>query len=972
MNIQFTNPLWLLAWPVAVAWVIWLGWTSDVQISPWRRRLALGLRLLVVTLLVLAISGIQWLNPKEGLNVFYLLDRSESVPSPQQEAALNYVRQSATQKRKMDQAGVVVFGTDASIESSANRKLDLLKINAVVGTERTDIAAAIRLGTAAFPENGQKRLVLLSDGNENVGDALASVLAAKPLGVTVDVLPLGISRQGDVSIQKLGVPNHLKKGQTFEVKIFAQADQATSGTIRLLRNNQPLGEQKVQLEAGKNLFTFSETLTEAGFYSYDVQLIVPNDPVPQNNRATGFTYVRGNPRVLLISADPTADANLVAALRSAQLEIKVGNLAAFPATLAEMQSYDSIFLSNIAAGDLGRDMMLLLESAVRDFGVGLVCIGGDQTYAAGGYRGTPLETTLPVDMELNSKKVLPNGALVIVAHATEYPGGNDWARRIAFAALDALGPADEMGIVLWDGSDRWLFPLAKVGNKKSMGTQITGMTPGDLPNFQHVMEMAYEGLKKSSGNLKHMVVFSDGDPGAPSLELIKSIIGDKITISTVMIGGHVQPDTMLWMADQGRGRFYDVTSPDDLPQIFIKEAAVILKSAIFEQPFKPQLASGTEPVRGIAAQEYPQLRGYVATTPKPRAEIPLVSDKGDPVLAHWQYGLGRAVAFTSDAKAKWAADWMQWDKYRQFWSQIAQWSLRRVENADFTTEVSVDKGEGFMSVEALDAQGNYRNFLNLQAVVDNPKGERKTVRLEQTSPGRYEAHFPTREVGAYLVNLMEMDKGQVRGSQVLGANVNYSPEFDAAEPNLNFLRRLAESGGGQVLNPDDPRSNPFLHNRQKTFQPEDLWEWLLKMAILLFPIDVGVRRIQVDRAEWRKAMRALRRWIVFWRSVPRPVEAEESLAALLSRRAQVRANTPAAPATPDPNLFRPQKPATAEASILTGEAKPPDQPTAAAVQPAPSPSKTPATAATEPTSTTSRLLEAKRRAQRNKTGSPPQ
>ena len=221
------------------------------------------------------------------------------------------------------------------------------------------------------------------------------------------------------------------------------------------------------------------------------------------------------------------------------------------------------------------------------------------------------------------------------------------------------------------------------------------------------------------------------------------------------------------------------------------------------------MRAASELVRGIGASEYPKLLGYVATTPKPRAETPLWTDKGDPLLAHWQYGLGRAVAFTSDAKARWGRIWLDWDKYRQFWSQIGQWSLRRLENADFTTEVTVDKGEGVINVEALDEQGNFRNFLNLQAIVVSPKGERQTVRLEQTGPGHYEARFPTKEVGAYLLNLMEIKDGQVRGSQVIGASVNYSPEFNASEPNLNLLRRLAETGGGKLLDPIDSSGEPL-------------------------------------------------------------------------------------------------------------------------------------------------------------------
>jgi uncharacterized membrane protein len=957
MNFQFTNPGWLLWLLIGLPWIFWLTWKSGVQVSAWRRWSSFGLRLMIVLAVIFAVAGLQRLRPLEGMNVFYLLDRSDSIPSPQQEAALRYVNQSAARKKSGDKAGIIVFGAEASIENTPSAAVDVQKIQAVVSTVGTDIAGAIRLGTAAFPENGQKRLVILTDGNENIGDAIGALLASKPLGVTVDVVPVGVNRGNDVSVQKLSLPNTLKKGQTFEVKIFAQADKAQEGMVRLYRNEQLLGEQKVELAAGKNLFSFPQTLSEPGFYSYDLRLEAAGDTTPQNNRASSFTNVRGEPRVLLVSADPEADKPLAAALQSARLDVKATDTGGFQTgTLAEMQSYDSIFLSNIAAGDLSRDLLKLLESAVRDFGVGLVCVGGDQTYGAGGYRGTPLESTLPVDMELDSKKVLPSGALVLVMHGMEFMNGNQVARDIAVAALDALGPQDELGVVLWDGFERWLFPLTKVGNKKELGRQIQGMNQGDLPTFQGVMTMAYEGLKKSTANLKHIVVFSDGDPGAPSAQLMQDIVGSKITVSTVLIAGHAGPQTMIAMADQGKGRFYDVRSPEQLPQIFIKEAAVILKSAIFEEPFKPQQVASSELVRGIGPEEYPRLRGYVATSPKPRAETPLLSDKGDPLLAHWQYGLGRAVAFTSDAKAKWAADWLGWDKYRQFWSQIAQWSLRKVDAADFATEVSVENGQGTINVEALDAQGNYRNFLNLQMKVVTPKGEAQTVHLEQTGPGHYETKFPTKEVGAYLLNLMDVKDGQLRGSQVLGTSVNYSPEFNATEPNQNLLRRLAETGEGKLLNPERPAENPFLHGRKKTFQPRDLWEWLLKFAVLVFPLDVGLRRVQLDRTEWSRAMQRLRGWIFFWRGTPRTPEAEESLAALLARRGQVRATQTAPASQPSSELFHPKKQASPAREVVSvGGGNRTSSESAPDVS-APS-SQTPA-------STASRLLEAKRRAQK--------
>ena len=959
MNFQLTHPYYLLLLAPALAWVVWFAWKSDVQVSPWRRWTALGIRVLVVLALVFAIAGLQWLLPIEGMNVYFLLDRSDSVPSPQQEAARDYVNKASKQMKREDKAGVIVFGSEASIETSPNPAVDVEKVQAVVGTERTDLAAAIRLGTAAFPETGQKRLVLLSDGNENAGDAMSALLAARRLGVTMDVLPMGIARANDVAVQKVQLPARLKKSQAFEVKIFIQAEAAQTATIRLYRNDQFLGDQKVQLAAGKNLFSFPQNLAEPGFYSYDVRVDAPGDPLPQNNRATGFTIVRGEPRILVVSADPEEDRQLAAALKSSRLEVGLVGLAGFPATLAEMQSYDSIFINNIAAGELGLDRQRLLESAVRDFGVGLVCVGGDQTYAAGGYRGTPLESTLPVSMELDSKKVLPSGAVVLIMHGMEFNGGNQVARDCAQGVLAALGPTDEMGVLLWDGTEHWLFPLQKVGRKTELARQIAGMNQGDLASFQGIMAQAHEALKKSTANLKHIIVFSDGDPAAPNQQLMQTIVGDHITISTVLIAGHAGPDTMIWMADQGKGRFYNVTSPNELPQIFIKETAVILKSAIYEDPFKPQVRSMSEVVRGISAGEYPTLLGYVATSPKPRAETPLWTDKGDPLLAHWQYGLGRAVAFTSDAKAKWAKLWLNWDKYRQFWSQIGQWSLRRLDSADFTTEVLVEKGEGLINVEALDEQGNYRNFLNLQAAVVNPKGERQNVRLEQTGPGHYEAHFQTKEVGAYLLNLMDIKDGELRASQVVGASVNYSPEFTAAEPNANLLRRLAESGAGKILDPLSPAVNPFLHDRQKTFQPQALWEWLLRFAVVMFTLDVAVRRIQLERDEVRRAWEAVRRRLFFWQGVPRPAEADESLAALLARRDRVRSTQTAPAVEPKPELFQPERPGAEPLPGHAGQVAPlaqtPAQPAAQPPEPA-----------AEPASTTSRLLEAKRRAQRRR------
>jgi uncharacterized membrane protein len=940
MNLQLTHPVWLLVLPPMLAWVIWLSRTSYATAPGWRRWLGLGVRLWIVLALGLGLAGLRWQQVQEGMNVYFLLDRSDSIPASQQDFAREYAGRLSNAKRPEDNVGILVFGSEASIESSPLSVVRSdTKVYAVVGGDRTDIASAIRLGTAAFPESGQKRLVLISDGQENVGDAFSAAVAARSLGVSLEVLPLGAAREGDMAVQRVSMPANVKLGQPFELKIFVEADAEREGMVRLYVNEALVGERAIQLEAGKNLFTLPQTLTQPGFHHYEVRVEAAGDAVPQNNRASAFTNVRGDPRVLVVSAQPDHDQVLGRALSSTNLNIVETDILGIPGTLAEMQSYDAIVLSNVAAGDLGQDLMRLLESAVRDFGVGLVCIGGDQAFAAGGYRGTPLDRTLPVDMELSSKKVLPPGAVVLVMHGMEFNNGNQVARDCAIGVLEALGPQDHMGVVLWDGRERWLFPIQLVGDRKELRRVIAGMNQGDLPSFQNVLTMAHEGLRETRASLKHIIVFSDGDPGPPTPELMRSIVSDRITVSSVLIAGHGGPEIMIALAEQGRGRFYHVTSAAQLPQVFIKEAAVILKSAISEESFVPQAVLATEVTRGIGAGEYPPLQGYVATSFKARAETPLLTDKGDPLLAHWQYGLGRAVAFTSDARARWAADWLVWSRYRQFWAQVVAWALRRIDNTEWIAEVSIVDGEGLLSVDALSTSGDYQDFLDLQAVVVGPRGDRQLLRLDQAGPGHYEVRFPTREPGSYMINLAEIREGRAVSSQVVGANMYYSPEFSASGTNLHLLQSLAEAGGGRLLTES---SDPFGWGRLQTQRGHDLWRFLLAMVVLLMPVDVGIRRVQLDPGEWRLVWNRLMRWLHLRRQIVSS-PAEVSLAALLASRDKVRSeNMP-------PNVATMRRLETRDASR--------DLPTAKA-EPAPATEET----ARVTMSTTDRLLEAKRRA----------
>jgi Ca-activated chloride channel homolog len=593
-----------------------------------------------------------------------------------------------------------------------------------------------------------------------------------------------------------------------------------------------------------------------------------------------------------VSSDPAADTPLVDALQSPDLEVRVTGVEGFPDSLAALQSYDSLVLCNVAGGDLGRDQQNLLETAVRDFGIGLVCIGGDQAYAAGAYRGTPLANVLPVEVELSSKRVLPPGALVLVIDKSGSMSGEkiEMARQGAAAALQALASSDFVGVIAFDAALHIGADIQRVGDRSEIFASIMGIAADGGTVMYPAMAGAHEMLRRVTASLKHCVVLTDGISMPDDFEQItKAMVADRITVSTVGIGRDFDADLLQMIAAVGQGRFYPVPSPGQLPQIFLQETAVVLKSAINEEPFVPQLVASSELVRGIAVTESPQLLGHVSTESKPRAETPLLTHTGDPLLAHWQYGLGRAVAFTSDARARWARDWMGWDQYRPFWRQVVNWSLRRLESADFIVRVSTGLDEGRVSVEAFDAEGSFRNFLDLQSTIVGPDGRRQTVELRQAGPGFYEGTFGMHETGMYLLALLQIENGQPRPVQVVGASRNDSPEHDSSGPNLSLLHRISELTGGKVLDPTLPTSNPFYNDRRRTWQPQALWESLLKLAILLFVLDVGIRRLNPDPDDLKKAVRIALGVACFWRRTSSKTSSSEpSLATLLARREEVR------------------------------------------------------------------------------------
>jgi len=694
--------------------------------------------------------------------------------------------------------------------------------------------------------------VVFSDGNETRGSAIEEAKLAHAAGVEVDVVPIMTETSQEVRIREVSAPSRVNADEPFQVRVVVSADQDSTATLRLFERDRerrkavPPG--KVDLHKGDNVFLLPRTLNEPGFYEYEAMIESDTDTVLANNKGRTFTIINGEPSVLYVEADVAHSTFLAPALRAEGLKVTEVDLGGIPGSLAQFQNFDAVILSNVSSTDMSSEQLTSVEAIVRDLGIGLVMVGGPNSFGAGGFHGTAVEKALPVNMDLKQRKILPRGALALVLHTCEIPDGNAWGREVGLASLNVLSSQDLMGAVAYLGNgESWIFPLQAVGDKTMMRSALMQAQPGDMPSIANCVQMAYTALAGADAAVKRMVIITDGDPAPPTASLIQQIIDAGISISTVCIAPHSQNDqsTMKSLAEATGGQYYFVTNPNNLPQIFTKEAAVVKRGVLIDEEFTPVTKDSSEIMRGLTTESFPHLQGYVATTAKDNATIPLLTHQDDPLLAHWRYGLGKSVAFTSDVTNRWATDWITWKSFNQFWAQTVRWAMREVTRSNFRVETSARDGKGHIKIDAVDDKGAFVNFLRPEGNVTGPGPAfaRRPISLSQTGPGIYEGTFPLNDAGVYMINMTYTQPDGSTGMIPAGLSLNYSREYERVGVDLPNLERIAAAGGGKVFTPP---MDPYQHNLLASATITPVWPYLVGFATCLFPLEIFVRRVMVN------------------------------------------------------------------------------------------------------------------------------
>ncbi|WP_391540431.1 VWA domain-containing protein [Rubripirellula lacrimiformis] len=911
-RLGFDHPgyLWLL---LALPLLWWIGYASLASLGSLRRWMALLLRTVVWTTLVLAIAGVQLVWVSDRVTVMYLLDQSESIPVAKRQVMLDYVIRNVRRHRdeaRKDRAGIVVFGRDAAIEIPPYDDYipQLRRLESLGGrTDATNLESAINLAKASMPEDTTRRLVIVTDGNENIGQAKSLAARVADSGIGIDVVPVVLESSSEVLVEKIDLPNNIRKGQPFEARVVLNnySESGSSAPVRgKLRVKQSVGgedtlllEETITLDPGKNVFPLRHQIEQPAAYIYDAEFVPAtedDDGLRQNNSATAYTYVRGKGRVLLIEErSRMGDFDLlVQTLRDANIEVVTQASDELFGSLAELQAYDAVILAGVprVSGE-SSDLITsftdaqieMLVSNTQQLGAGLLMIGGPESFGAGGWTGTKIEDAMPVDFKIKNTKIQAVGALALIMHASEMAEGNHWQKVIAKAAIEQLGPSDYAGVLHWTmRGDSWMWGgrngLLEVGpNRKAMLAALGRMSPGDMPQFDPAMRMAVAGLARTPASVKHSIIISDGDPTDPSPATIKSFKDNNITISTVAVASHglTESRRLQQIAQATGGKYYAVANGRALPRIFQREARRVSRPLVYEPPggALPEVIFPHPMLDGVD-RVLPNISGFVLTQAKdsPLAQVLIQSPKPDApenatILAVWTYGLGRTAVLTTDSGTKWASEWTGWAGYDKFYSQLVRWLMRPTgDTGKFTIATQVRDGQVQVVVNALSQDDSFLNFLDMNATALGPDLKPIPLRMRQSAPGRYVGEFPADGSGSYFVNVIP---GPGAAPLTTGVTVPYSDEFRVRETNQALIESLASTtprGGqaGQVTVPlgtqpseDLINSDPFRGGLPLARSIRDAWPWFVLAGCCMFLGDVFVRRVSI-RFDWiGKKLKAL-------------------------------------------------------------------------------------------------------------------
>jgi uncharacterized membrane protein len=835
-------------WPLILLAIIPALWlmrkNSAVDLTAKHLQLSTIARSLIVVLLVLGLMQPILYKASSRVSVVYLLDVSESIEPDAIRKAISWIEKTAG-GGDADHASFVAFGSNsqafAGIDGLKKVQISATGGEGVLNQSETDLSGALDRAIRSFAPNHLKRAILLTDGNDNSGNLAEILPRLQRENVRVHTLPMESRTHPDVWVESVMAPSAVTADEQFPVEVHVFSRTQADSEIAIRNGEKVLASRPVRLVEGLNRIAFETRVPdESNTVVLTADVIASGDTFNENNKFRQPVVVNGRPRILYVESHAPSAQYLQKALALEGLLVDVAQPQDLPSSVASLDAYDALILSDVDPKTLTPSQMAAIEAYVRQLGGGYIHAGGENNYGKDGYSDTPIEKTLPVTFD--TKKRPPTIAMVVVidVSGSMSQGQLTIAKEAAKAPLRSLRNSDRFGVLSFNTGFNWVAPIQPAGNRETLSAQIETLWAGGGTNIYTGLNAAYAALKDAPDEVKTVLLLSDGITQVADFQALTGNMSKAgINVSSISVGTRSNRELMADIAMWGKGRAYYIDSYDRVPQIFIKETELALGKTLQEQPFLPIVKKNVEAFKGIDFAAAPRLLGYVVTKAKPTSEVLLTESWTDePLLARWQYGLGKAAMFTSDVKARWAAEWLSWKSYPKFWAQVVRETMRRRNDELFDFKVLRKGDSAVVSINALEKDGRFRNELDTEVRVIAPDQKISVVDIPQVGPGAYEATIGLPQDGSYVFRV----SGEGAAGPTRSIEYSYPLEYHFYPPDIDKLKSISEATGG-VYQPKE--ADIFDPKGETTEYPAALWPWLAGLALILYIGDLLLRRVRL-------------------------------------------------------------------------------------------------------------------------------
>ncbi len=767
------------------------------------------------------------------------MDTSASISQPDLDSA-SAAATAVERGRGRNWTLVLPFARVPRNPAPAERTGQVWKLGFSAGqtSHGTNLEAAVRAGLASLPAGLVPRVLLISDGNENLGSITRAIWQAQQRGVPIDVIPLAGRPRPSLVLQSVSMPTQVFSGERFPVDITLDSPRAVQATVEIAAEGKPLGASRVNLSAGTNQFRAHASVNATGAIELAGRISAPilrETPRATPDAVAGEAHfdralTLRRPRVLLVTNDPAdAEAHLLRTLAANQFDVQ----RAPSGPPDSLDGYQLVIFNNWDMQSVPLPRKAALEAFVKQGG-GLLWIGGDRNVYVDKKEEDALERTLPA--KLAPPRTPEGTAVVLIIDKSSSMEGKkmELARQAAVGVVENLRPVDQVGVLIFDNSFQWSVPLRRADDRTSIKRLISGITPDGGTQIAPALTEAYRKILTSKAVYKHIVLLTDGiSEEGDSMTLSKDAVANHVTISTVGLGQDVNRAFLEKVAQLAQGNSYFLNDPSGLEQIVLRDVKEHTGSTAVEKDVHPEVANRAEILDGVGIETAPPLRGYVRFQTRPTADLILRADPEDPLLVRWQYGLGRAAVFTSDAKNRWAASWVSWPGFDKLWTNIFRDLLPHAEASEAGAEFDRASNELVVDYHLGREVGEPGAVPDIFAF--GPNGFEAPLKVSKVAAGHYRARVAIGErQGLFRVR-------PLAESTAFPEVGFYRQEDEMLEYGANdqLLHQVADATGGRY-NP--PLSAIFDSNGRAIPATLDLWPGLLALAIALNLAELVMRK----------------------------------------------------------------------------------------------------------------------------------